>query len=74
MMPLLGEAFFTSAIRPGLPVLACAALIAPMKSRLGGAIFSIRDSRDIGCFSLIFSISTALYLRQAHVAHVHMRA
>ena len=63
MTPLLGEAFLTSAIKPGLPVLACAALSAPMKSRLGGAIFNIMDSLAMGCFSLIFSISTALCLR-----------
>ena len=62
MTPLLGDAFLTSAIKPGLPVLACAALIAPMKSRLGAAIFNIMESLAMGCFSLIFSISTALYL------------
>jgi len=36
-MPLLGEAFFTSAINPGNPVLSLAALKAPIKSRTGGA-------------------------------------
>ena len=63
MTPLLGDAFLTSAIKPGLPVLVCAALIAPMKSRLGGAIFNIMESLAMGCFSLIFSISTALCLK-----------
>ena len=71
MTPLLGEAFFTSAINPGFPVLACASLIAPMKSRLGGANFSIMDSREMGCLSLIFSISTALYLGGTHgIGHI----
>lgn len=36
MTPLEGEAFLTSAIRPGLPVSAACAWIAPMKSRGGG--------------------------------------
>lgn len=36
-IPLLGEAFFTSAIKPGKPVRRLEALRAPMKSLVGGA-------------------------------------
>ena len=37
-IPRLGEAFFTSAIKPGRPVRRLEALRAPMKSLVGGAL------------------------------------
>ena len=60
--PRLGEAFLTSAISPGLPVLPCAARSAPMKSRAGGAAFTCIISRARGSLSFIFAISTAFHL------------
>ena len=38
MIHLLGEAFFTSAIKPGSPILALADLRAPTKSLAGGTL------------------------------------
>lgn len=45
MTPLLGEAFLTSAMRPGLPVRPAAAWMAPMKSR--GAGLALADAISI---------------------------
>ncbi len=61
--PLLGEAFLTSAISPGLPVLPWAARRAPMKSLGAGAAFICIISRAKGSLSFIFAISTAFHLQ-----------
>lgn len=52
MMPLLGDAFFTSAISPGLPVRSHASFNAPMKLRGGGAFFTIVITMFSGSSSL----------------------
>ena len=64
MIPLLGDAFLTSAMRPGFPVRVCAACSAPMKSRDFGAAptRAISWGRETLCLHL--STSTALNLRQ----------
>lgn len=77
MIPLLGDAFLTSAMRPGFPVRVCAASSAPMKSRdLGAApTRAISWGRETLC--LHRSTSTALNLRQhpdrlsAQAEHAH---
>jgi hypothetical protein len=50
--PLLGEAFFTSAINPGTPVRRFASLRAPIKSLAGGALSSSFFSAKRGRLSL----------------------
>ena len=62
MMPLLGEAFLTSAISPGLPTLSCALRSAPMKSLEGCAPFVCSARRASGRRSFILAISTAFHL------------
>ena len=65
MTPLLGDAFFTSAMSPGLPVAAAAARMAPMKSRAGAAALAalaLVMSRGRGTFSRQRATSTALCL------------
>jgi hypothetical protein len=52
MMPLDGLAFFTSAMRPGLPVDSYMSLSAPMKLRTGGAALAICITSCSGSFSL----------------------
>mmetsp|Transcript_32417 Transcript_32417/g.71622 ORF Transcript_32417/g.71622 Transcript_32417/m.71622 type:complete len:263 (-) Transcript_32417:243-1031(-) len=61
MTPLLGEAFFTSAIRPGLPVSAARFKMAPLKSRGGSAFLTRACSIGRGTLSRITSTSLALY-------------
>lgn len=51
-IPLLGEAFFTSAINPGSPVRRFASLRAPIKSLGGGAFSSSFFNAKRGLLSL----------------------
>ena len=63
MMPLLGDAFLTSAISPGLPVRLSASFRAATKSLGAGAALAWICSRIRGWRSRIFVISCALYLQ-----------
>ena len=64
MTPLLGDAFLTSAMRPGFPVRVCAAVSAPMKSRDFGAAPTRAISWGRETLCLHRSTSTALNLQQ----------
>ena len=64
MTPLLGDAFLTSAMRPGFPVRVCAACSAPMKSRDFGAAPARAISWGRETLCLHRSTSAALNLQQ----------
>mmetsp|Transcript_28075 Transcript_28075/g.71552 ORF Transcript_28075/g.71552 Transcript_28075/m.71552 type:complete len:385 (+) Transcript_28075:2212-3366(+) len=61
MTPLEGDAFFTSAISPGLPVSCARRVIAALKSRGGAAFLTAACSTGSGTLVRIASISLALY-------------
>jgi hypothetical protein len=63
MTPRLGEAFLTSAIRPGRPVASNLARMAPIKSRPEPACFALMTKVVMGCPYFMSSTSCALNLR-----------
>ena len=70
MTPLLGEAFLTSAISPGRPLVLAAERSAPTKSRTGPASAAFRISRAMGWLYRMSSISRALNLRSRGHARI----